>query len=255
MTSKNLTHGLFCDELEVPKKENHSLTLYFFGILVKAEDIEEIEKQILNVIAKLGAVSFHSIKHYKNEANWDIFEKFNDIIIKNNLEILCFPFVKNWLKLDEFKVINSLSLPEWKKFPINNYRAKAFYLFLHVLNHYLSKNKNDNTYVRVIIEKDWLKINESIEHQGIVLNKIEKIFSTHQKTIPLLSLSDHVAYLFNKIKKSTYSKEQKPNSTKEIGNDKFSKMSCEVYLKFCESKLFNFLDLKEWTKYENSKYQ
>ena len=254
MIPRKLTHGLFCDELEVQKKGNHSLTLYYFGILIKTEIIEDIEQQIINTISKLKPKPFHSVKHYKSQSNWDIFEKFNEIIITNNLKILCFAFVKDWFELDEFKVVNSLSFPEWKKFPFKNYRAKSFYLFLHVLNHHLNKKSNSNSYVRIFIDKGWLKINESIEHQEIILNNIEKVFSTRQKTIPLLALSDHVGYLFNKIKKSTYTNEQKLYLNKEIENDRFSKLSLDVYLKFSQLNLFNFLDLKEWNKYEDDKY-
>ena len=255
MNPSNITHGLFCDELEVEKKENHSLTLYYFGILIQSEIIEEIENQVIKIISKLKPEIFHSIKHYKSPDNWDIFEKFNEIILSNKLKIFCFAFVKDWLKLEEFKIINSLSFPEWKNFPIKNYKAKSFYLFLHVLNYYLSKEQNNNSYIRIFIDKDWLKINEGIEHQGIILNKIEKIFSTRQKAIPILALSDHVGYLFNKIKKSTYSKEQKIYLNKELESDEFSKLSLDAYIKFCKLNLFSFLDLKEWNRYENSKFK
>jgi len=246
MDTVKVSHFLFCDELEVPQEADYSLTLYYFGILIKAENIAEIEQQVLNSISKLLPESFHAIKHYKNRKNWDIFEKFNEIILTNKLEILCFAFVKDWLKLEEFKIINTLSLPQWKEFPIKNYRAKAFYLFLHVLNYHLNKVSENNDYVRVFIAEDWLKNKEMVEHEGVILNKIENVFSTRQKSIPILALPDHVAYLFNK--------KQKFYLKKEIYNDKFSRLSEDMYLKYCESNLFKFLDLKEWIKNENSKY-
>lgn len=255
MEPNQLTHGLFCDELELQKSQESALTLYYFGILIKSKFIEGIEKQISDKITKLNPETFHSVKHYKSQSNWDIFEAFNEIIISNNLKIYCFAFIKDWLKLKEFDIINSLSFPEWKEFPKKNYRAISFYLFLHVLNYYLDKELKGKKYIRIIADKDWLKNREVIEHQGIILNHIEKIFSTRQKDIPLIALADHVAYLFNKIKKSTYYKEHKLFLKKEIENDKFSKMSLDAYLKFCHLKLFHFLDLQEWREFENRKYK
>lgn len=242
-------YNCFVDEIESQATTTSNLTFHYFGILIPSER-QDLEIKFKEITKFLGNKKFHPLKAYKFPENKNLCEALTNMIIENQLEVVCFPFVKKWLENPSLEVLRTLVLPDLNRIQFSNYRSMAWYMFIHVLNSFISHEHKTQT-VRIIADSDWLRPGEIIGHEQKKLANLENILSTTQKKSPLLGLADHVAYLFFKFKQiatieSGNIKLPVPNRDDYLINEAYKLFS---YL--TATKKFNNLDLFEWINKQN----
>lgn len=241
----------FIDEIELPQTQNTHLTFFYFGVLIPSYKFE-VENQIKELLSDLGQKKFHSHKTYRIPANKAICQKLTAIIIANNLNIICFHFQKRWLDDASLAILKTVEFPQMLAFKNDNYRSQAWLLFIHVLNSYLSNNYG-NQKTRLIFDKDWLRKNQMVVHDGHVLKALAETFSSTQKTTPALALADHVGYLFQKLKKVTYLEDKTIKIKPLVHTDEIAKNAVLLFRYLLTNRLFHKLDLSEWLTQEKAK--
>ncbi len=245
-------YHLYIDEIIFDKTETQKLTLLYFGVLIPIETLNDIETEIKNALLLLDKKKFHSKTTYKREENLIVSDKINEIIIKNKLRIFCFPFVKDWLKSPRLEILKKFELPEVEKFKFDNYLSQAWLLFIHTFNSYITTIFEDNCRIRLFFDKDWIKANRMVVHEGIKLNRIAEIISTKQNDTPLLALADHVGYYFRKFKRQSRLNSNSFFLNNFYDTDYNNENCIKLFKSLVANKLFKTIDLWEWIEYENN---
>lgn len=252
MEEHDIEKYVFVDEVEFQEQGNRPLSLYFLGIEIPADLIDKIEGDTEKLLLPFGEKGFHAKDAYQSGRNKITLNGFNKIIVDNKLKVYCFPFVKDWLKREEFSILKSFTLDGWVDFPKSNYRALSLLLFLHVLNYHIAVNENQENLTRIIFDADWQNKSRYIVHEREVLTKIGNIYFTKQKKATELAISDHIAHLFYCIKNSVFLEDAKlvfrPKVSKK---EQLTKQSLNYFKKLGAESLFVNLDVFEWIKYEN----
>jgi len=244
---KNIQYIVFADELEIDASASQQLTFYYFGIIVPVEKIILLEQEVQNAVAILDKIKYHARKQYKRPEYAQMLTELSKIIIENHLHIVCFPFVKEWLNDPTLAVLKELKYEEAPQISIKNYRSQAWLLFIHVLNYFFSMNYPSHCKVRVLVDHDWLQINQGVEHKGEKLTHLEAIIAVKTKDFPLLTLPDHAAYLFLQLRRNLHNN----NSTVKLSPANELILN-EAKALFEKNGLFSLLDLTQWIDYENS---
>ncbi|BDS12725.1 hypothetical protein [Aureispira anguillae] len=239
---------LFTDEIEIEanKQQNQNLVIYFNGIYIDdLSKLPSIKTDFELILEKVGKKGFHAHKAYKNKADSKLLmQLMTTIILKYELHWFSFPFVKEWLtdsRLNTYMENDEITVP----FKKSNYRASAFYFYLHCINERIKYLPSFSPKVRLYSDKDtYIRLYHGFEHDGNTLNNIEKIIGSKGKDEPILYLADHVGYLFRKVKLAL-PKEGGINQIKINPSDKDSELiyDCVKHIKIINSKkLFHYLD-------------
>lgn len=241
----------FVDEVELPKTDTTNLSFYYFALLIPAEKSDLLEDSIKSIVAILEGKKFHAHRTYKKSEHKEICHKLNELIINHNLEIICFPFVKDWLANSSLGVLRNFHLEKMEKVRFSNYRSQAWLLFVHVLNSFLtSRDGPDKT--RIFFDHDWLNSSEMVVHEGNKLAALAEIISTTAKRNPLLVLADHVGYMFQLFQKASTISNGQIVITQLKKDDELTKAAIGLFVNSSSKKFFHTLDLWEWIDKENA---
>lgn len=240
----------FGDEVELQKGENSELTFFFFGVLVPFNKVEAIEQQIKTILQPLGTQKFHSKKTYRQEYGPLILQELSNLILREQLHCICFPFVASWMDRPELAVLKSFTLPGMPEVTPDNYRSQAWLLFLHVLNHHIKKFYPIRCF-NLVLDKDWLKVTRYVTHEGIKLDRLGQVYSSTAKKDPLLVLADHIGYLFQNLKRYAVIEDGDIHLKPEASL--IAAGAVALHEKLLQQHLWHYLDLWRWIEEENTR--
>lgn len=195
---------IYTDEVEIMAnyQNGQNLGIHFNGIYFDTENAQRLASDLNPIVIAIGDKGFHSKKLFKekSEEYYNLMVLLTDIIIKNKVKWINFPFAKSSMKDKGLKPFFDLQFPNMQ-FQKSNYRAVGFYLYFHSIHYYQEKHKVFRPKIRIYTDKDeYLKVGSELHHDGKILHNLERIISTRGKTEPFLYLADLVGFMFGRIK-------------------------------------------------------
>lgn len=195
---------IYTDEVEImanPSK-NQGLVIHFNGMYFDRFQALNVAKDLHPIVECFGKKGFHSKKLFKEKSSqyYNLMDYLTDVIIRNEVLWINFPFEKRKMKSEVLKPFLEMKL-DYLEHLKTNYRAVAFYLYIHSVHYYHEKHKSFKPKVRIYTDKDeYIKVGTEFYHEGKVLSNIERIISTRGSAEPFLYLSDLAGFMFGRVK-------------------------------------------------------
>lgn len=195
---------IFTDEVEIMAnpKNGIDLGIHFNGIYFDLEKASYIKHDLDPIVSAFGKKGFHSknIFKQKDESSFALMSYMTEIIIRNHIIWINFPFSKKTMNSPGLKPFFDMKFTEME-FQKTNYRAVAFFLYFHSIHYYQEKFKIFNPKIRIYTDKDeYLKCGSEFHHHGKILFHLERIISTKGKNEPFLYLADFLSFMFGRVK-------------------------------------------------------
>lgn len=238
---------IFTDEIEIEENHQtgHKLTIHFNGLYFDLAHAAPLKIDFEPIVQSFGKNGFHAKDFFneKSEHNYPLLRTLTDLIIKHKLLWLNFAFPEAAMNDPRLTPFFSMPFTEMT-FQKDNYKAVAFYFYIHSINYYQEKFKVFRPKIRIYTDRDqYLKKYEFLYHQGSVLKNLELIIASRGSSEPFLYLADFVGYIFRRV--STKLCRDFSNIEAITTTDQLTKECLKSLMKINQAGLFQYLDLWE----------